>query len=145
MTARGEVARVRDPGHQLSRQDGDRLLAEEEERRDRNRSRIPRGRTNRPGHLDAPDFVIIGAKVDAGVRIYASRDLKDAEFGIDEIQHQPEHVVTSVLRRMLVITRPTYPECMAELQRLWASQDAAKAKERQVTQGRKALPRGAGK
>jgi hypothetical protein len=78
----------------------------------------------RPGQLAEPEWIMIGASVDAGKRIYASRDLPDAFFGITEVNWSPENKITAVLKLMLVITEPTYPECIARLQEIWNNWDA---------------------
>lgn len=114
---------------ELTTAQGTAALAAEEERRRRQRSHQQPRRSTRPGQLEAPEWVIVGCKVDAGARLYASRDLPDAEFGMDQIKGLPEHVLTTVMRDMLVVTRPTYPEALAELQRLWEARDRAKVTE----------------
>jgi hypothetical protein len=87
------------------------------------RSKTPAKRT-RPGQLAEPEWIMIGASVDAGKRIYASRDLPDAFFGITEVNWSPENKITAVLKMMLVVTEPSYPECLARIQEIWSNWDA---------------------
>jgi hypothetical protein len=63
------------------------------------------------------------AEVPAGVRLYASRDIPAARFWMEELDHRPEWQIDSLMRAMLVITRPTLGECLAELARIWGNQD----------------------
>ena len=87
------------------------------------------------GELD-PEWVMCGVDVPAGKRLYASKDLKGSAFqlAIDQHGNGDGWHLTTTMCHMLVITKPTYGECLAELQRIWANWDA---------EGR-ALPAGSG-
>lgn len=76
------------------------------------------------GGLD-PEWVMVGVDVPAGKRLYASRDLKGSAFAVavDESWDADGWHLTTTMRRMLVITRPTYAECLAELMRIWRNWD----------------------
>jgi hypothetical protein len=90
-----------------------------------------------------PDFVMFAAKVPAGVRLWATRQVPaGVEFGLSTPDGGTSHYwhIEADLEHLLVITRPTYQECMAELFRIWASQDAAAAAAELAPPGRKALP-----
>ena len=72
------------------------------------------------GELD-PEWVMAGVDVPAGKRLYASKDLKGSAFQVAMDQHgngDGWHL-TSTMCHMLVITKPNYGECLAELQRIW--------------------------
>ena len=77
-----------------------------------------------PGSLD-PEWVMAGVDVPAGKRLYASRDLKGSAFqvAVDEHLNGEGWHLSTVMCRMLVITRPTYGECLAELMRIWRNWD----------------------
>lgn len=72
------------------------------------------------GELD-PEWVMVGVDVPAGKRLYASKDLKGSAFAVavDEHWNGDGWHLTTTMQNMLVITRPTYGECLAELQRIW--------------------------
>jgi hypothetical protein len=72
------------------------------------------------GDLD-PEWVMVGVDVPAGKRLYASRDLKGSAFevAVDAHLNGEGWHLTTVMQRMLVITKPTYAECLAELMRIW--------------------------
>ena len=74
----------------------------------------------RPGELD-PEWVMVGVDVPAGKRLYASRDLKGSAFqvAVDAHMNGEGWALTTVMQRMLVITRPDYAGCLAELMRIW--------------------------
>ena len=72
------------------------------------------------GELD-PEWVMCGVDVPAGKRLYASKDLKGSAFALAMDQHgngDGWHLTTTMCH-MLVITKPTYAECLAELMRIW--------------------------
>lgn len=73
-----------------------------------------------PGALD-PEWVMVGVDVPAGKRLYASKDLKGTAFAVAMGEMGPADGwhLTSTMQRMLVITKPTYGECLAELTRIW--------------------------
>jgi hypothetical protein len=76
------------------------------------------------GELD-PEWVMVGVDVPAGKRLYASRELKGTAFELAVDQHlngEGWHLET-VMRNMLVITKPTYAECLAELMTIWRNWD----------------------
>jgi hypothetical protein len=72
------------------------------------------------GELD-PEWVMCGVDVPAGKRLYASKDLKGSAFAVamDQFGNGDGWHLTTTMCHMLVITRPTYAECMAELMRIW--------------------------
>ena len=72
------------------------------------------------GELD-PEWVMVGVDVPAGKRLYASKDLKGSAFdvAVDAHLNGEGWNLTTVMQRMLVITKPTYAECLAELMRIW--------------------------
>ena len=72
------------------------------------------------GELD-PEWVMCGVDVPAGKRLYASKDLKGSAFQLAMDQHgngDGWHLTTTMCH-MLVITKPLYGECLAELMRIW--------------------------
>lgn len=143
----------RPAGSDLSPAQGKAALAAEEARRaglDR-RGRpsrmppMPPARTSRPGQLDNPEAIILFARVPAGIRLYASRDLPDIDGGTSFSVIMDENALTTadahwklgaVMDDMLIITKPTLPEALAELQRIWAARDRA------AGEGRPSLPAG---
>lgn len=76
------------------------------------------------GELD-PEWVMAGVDVPAGKRLYASRDLKGSAFAVavDENWNGDGWHLTTTMQRMLVITKPTYAECLAELMTIWQNWD----------------------
>jgi hypothetical protein len=72
------------------------------------------------GELD-PEWAMVGVDVPAGKRLYASRDLKGSAFAVavDENWNGDGWHLTTTMQRMLVITKPTYAECLAELMAIW--------------------------
>ena len=72
------------------------------------------------GELD-PEWVMCGVDVPAGKRLYASKDLKGSAFRVamDQFGNGDGWHLTSTMCHMLVITKPSYGECLAELQRIW--------------------------
>lgn len=76
------------------------------------------------GELD-PEWVMCGVDVPAGKRLYASKDLKGSAFQVamDAYGNGDGWHLTTTMCRMLVITKPTYAECMAEMMRIWANWD----------------------
>ncbi len=74
------------------------------------------------GELD-PEWVMVGVDVPAGKRLYASKDLKGSAFQVamDTYGNGDGWHLTSTMQHMLVITKPTYGECLAELMRIWAN------------------------
>lgn len=84
------------------------------------------GLARRAGALN-PEWVMVGVDVPAGKRLYASRDLKDSAFQLAVDQHlngEGWHLDTT-MQRMLIITKPTYGECLAELMMIWQNWDNA--------------------
>jgi hypothetical protein len=78
------------------------------------------------GELD-PEWVMAGVDVPAGKRLYASRELKGSAFAVavDENWNGDGWHLTTTMCRMLVITKPTYAECLAELMTIWQNWDNA--------------------
>jgi hypothetical protein len=78
-----------------------------------------------------PDFVMLGlTRPDGLVRMYASRDLPQAEFGPPAPGRDftvGAYLLTSVMANMLVVDRPTYAECQARIAEIWANWDREKA------------------
>lgn len=85
------------------------------------------GLARRAGELD-PEWVMAGVDVPAGKRLYASRDLKNSAFAVAMSEHGHSadgwHLTTT-MQRMLIITKPTYAECLAELMMIWQNWDNA--------------------
>lgn len=88
----------------------------------------------RPGDVE---WAMIGMDVDAGKRLYASRDLKGAAFGVAVNEHTYDadgwHF-TGTLQKMLIITKPTYGECLAELMQIWENWDRNEQAERELAE-----------
>jgi hypothetical protein len=79
------------------------------------------------GELD-PEWVMVGVDVPAGKRLYASKDLKGSAFAVAAQEHSytaDGWHLTTTMQRMLVITKPTYAECLAELMRIWQNWENA--------------------
>lgn len=77
------------------------------------------------GELD-PEWVMAGVDVPAGKRLYASRDLKGSAFAVAAQEHSytaDGWHLTTTMQRMLVITKATYGECLAELMTIWRNWD----------------------
>jgi hypothetical protein len=76
--------------------------------------------SRKAGELD-PEWVMAGVDVPAGKRLYASRDLKGSAFelAVDEHMNGEGWHLSTVMQKMLVITKPTYGECLAELMLIW--------------------------
>jgi hypothetical protein len=76
--------------------------------------------TRKAGELD-PEWVMVGVDVPAGKRLYASKDLKGSAFAVamDEHFNGDGWHLTTTMQKMLVITKPTYAECLAELMTIW--------------------------
>lgn len=74
----------------------------------------------RAGELD-PEWVMVGVDVPAGKRLYASKDLKGSAFQVAMDAHMNGEGwnLTTIMQKMLVITKPTYAECLAELMQIW--------------------------
>ncbi|HMG61674.1 MAG TPA: hypothetical protein VK599_01885 [Streptosporangiaceae bacterium] len=93
------------------------------------------------GELD-PEWVMAGVDVPAGKRLYASRDLKGSAFAVAASEHSYSadgwHLTTT-MQRMLVITKPTYAECLAELMTIWQNWDA-EGKQLPAAPARNGLP-----
>lgn len=97
-------------------------MSGELERRGRQRGGQGHGSARNAGELD-PEWAMVGVDVPAGKRLYASRHLKGTAFAVAVDAHlngEGWHLAT-VMQRMLVITKPTYAECLAELARIWAN------------------------
>lgn len=77
---------------------------------------------------NAPDFVMLGLTRPAGlgVRLYASRDLPQAQFGPPPMARDYSagaYLLHSVMANMLVVDKPTYAEAQARVAEIWANQD----------------------
>lgn len=97
--------------------------------------------TRRAGELD-PEWVMVGVDVPAGKRLYASRDLKGSAFqvAVDAHMNGEGWNLTTIMQKMLVITKPTYAECLAELMRIWQNWENEGRELPAATAGRRALP-----
>lgn len=83
--------------------------------------------SRKAGELD-PEWAMVGVDVPAGKRLYASRDLKGSAFAVAAAEHSytaDGWHLTTTMQRMLVITKPTYAECLAELMEIWRNWDNA--------------------
>lgn len=79
-----------------------------------------------------PDFVMLGLTRPAGlgVRLYASRDLPQAQFGPPPMARDYSagaYLLHSVMSNMLVVDKPTYDEALARVREIWANWDRDKA------------------
>jgi hypothetical protein len=96
------------------------------------------------GQLPKPEWLMLGVPNPRGVRLYASRDLPQANFGQAVRDYETVWQLGAQIRNMLVIDKPSYPEAIARLFEIWANQDRDKAEiggERPaLTAGRDALP-----
>jgi hypothetical protein len=92
------------------------------------------------GELD-PEWVMVGVDVPAGKRLYASKDLKGSAFqaAVDAVQALDGWHLTTVMQRMLIITKPTYAECLAELMTIWRNWENADRELPAAGQERRAL------
>jgi hypothetical protein len=86
------------------------------------------------GELD-PEWVMVGVDVPAGKRLYASRELKASAFqvAVDAHLNAEGWNLATVMQNMLVITKPTYAECLNELMAIWRNWDNA---ERELSESR---------
>ena len=80
---------------------------------------------------NSPDFVMLGlTRPDGSKRVYASRDLPQAEFRlplISPIGDVGAYQLTSAMTNMLVVDKPAYDEAMARIREIWANWDREKA------------------
>lgn len=83
-------------------------------------------RIGQAGQL-SPEWVWVGVDVPAGKRLYASRHLKGTSFelAVDEHLNGDGWHLATVMQQMLVITKPTYSECLADLMRIWRNWENA--------------------
>jgi hypothetical protein len=94
----------------------------------------------RAGEL-SPEWVWVGVDVPGGKRLYASRQLKGSAFelAVDAHLNGEGWSLTTVMQNMLIITRPSYPECLAEMGRIWQNWDNAGRELPAAGDGRKSL------
>jgi hypothetical protein len=97
--------------------------------------------TRRAGELD-PEWAMVGVDVPAGKRLYASRDLKGAQFqvAVDAHMNGEGWAFSTVMANMLIITKPTYSECLAELMTIWRNWENAGRELAAAPPARKAVP-----
>lgn len=97
----------------------------------------PDAATRKAGELD-PEWVMVGVDVPAGKRLYASKDLKGSAFQVamDAYGNGDGWHLTSTMCHMLVITRPSYGECLAELMRIWQNWENWENEGRELPAGR---------
>jgi hypothetical protein len=104
--------------YEMERRSADRTVWAKRARQRDDGSGYPPSR--KAGELD-PEWAMVGVDVPAGKRLYASKDLKGSAFAVAVDAHlngEGWHL-TTVMQNMLVITKPTYGECLAELMRIW--------------------------
>lgn len=86
---------------------------------------------------DGIDFVMVGLKrPQGGVRVYATRHMPHLEWGQVERGYETLWHIDADMDNLLIIDKPDYPQALARLFEIWASQDAAKAE----TERLRALP-----
>jgi len=83
--------------------------------------------------LGRPEFVLIGTDRDGrGKRIYSSRDIGRAGFGMTEMTNPPpRYVIDAIMENMLVLDAPDYGQAMDKMSEIWKNRErdaAAKAK-----------------
>ena len=133
------------PGTEMTRAGANAALAEQEGRHRRHRDQqAERDRQrSRAGELPDPQAVLVFAKVDAGWRLYASREVPTAAFDVRSAEEHtmtdPRWAIDAEMKNMLVITKPSQGECLAELIQLWKNRDQAAAIERLRDDTRKAI------
>lgn len=117
----GEIERRDDALLPETREVWARASERAERRRDEKRGHSA---SRKAGELD-PEWVMAGVDVPAGKRLYASRELKGSAFAVavDENWNGDGWHLTTTMQRMLVITKPTYAECLAELMTIWRNWD----------------------
>jgi len=77
-----------------------------------------------------PEFIMTGVqRPGGGVRLYASRSLKDLEFGHDENRGGATALwqIAGKLDQMLIIDGDTWAHAFARMFEIWENQDRAKA------------------
>jgi hypothetical protein len=85
------------------------------------------------GRLPRPEWLMLGVPNPRGVRLYASRDLPQAEFDQAVADCETVWQLGAQMRNMLVIDKPTYPEAIVRLFEIW------NAREREELEQRRAL------
>ena len=74
---------------------------------------------------DGIDFVMVGLKrPSGGVRIYATRHMPHLEWGQVQRDYATLWHIDADMDNLLVIDKPDYPQALARLFEIWASQDA---------------------
>lgn len=82
-----------------------------------------------------PEFVMTGVqRPGGGVRLYASRSLKETEFGHDENRGGATALwtISSKLDQMLVIDSDTWAHAFGKMFEIWDNQDRATALDRET-------------
>lgn len=129
-------------GQEISRADARAALARQAERHKRHREQAQK-RTTKTGQLPDPQAVLIFARVDAGWRLYASREIPEASFDVrspsDTHMTDPVWGMDALMRNMLVVTKATQGECLQEVMRIWANHDRNAQIEAAEETGRKAI------
>lgn len=132
----------RAPGNEISKSGADAALAEQTARHRRHREQAQQG-TSELGRLPDPQAVLIFARVDAGWRLYASREIPSAGFDVrsrkGDIMGDPVWGVDALMEKMLIITKPTQGECLQQVMQIWANHDRAVQLEAAQARGRKAI------
>jgi len=107
-----------------------------------------------------PEFIMTGIQLpDGRVRLYASRDLKNLNWGQRDMSYPNSGVAWHIdtdAQHMLIIDKPTWGEAFARAFEIWANEDAEKQRQltedgrrnaraaNEVNAGRKALRGGTG-
>src|ERR1700735_2389401 len=77
------------------------------------------------GTLPKPDWTMTGVPVPGGVRVYASRDLPAASFGMEERDQASYWRLRALMQNLVIEQGAAYPEALAKVQDAWQRQDAA--------------------
>ena len=75
------------------------------------------------GQLPKPEWLMLGVPNPRGVRLYASRDLPQADFDQSVRDYETVWQLGAQMRNMLVIDKPTYPEAIARLFEIWNARE----------------------